>query len=74
MGGLPACAPTALFVAVTGTLEAMRTWLKHYKSPQINSFGFGEKCEDREYAETIATECHEHWRKLVQEHGARTTV
>lgn len=61
-------------VHLPGALGALRRWLKYYKSPQVNSFAFGEKCQTRDYAINIVEDCHEHWKTLVKRQGQNPTV
>lgn len=54
-------------VQMPGAVEALHHWLKYYKSPDINEFGFEGKAQNRHFAEEVLEETHVEWKKLVEE-------
>ena len=52
-----------------GAVEALHRWLKYYKLPVVNTFGFDGRPQNREFAEGIVEETHEQWRHLVEARG-----
>ena len=48
-----------------GAINALRTWLRLYKLPVVNSFVFDGEARDRAFAEGLVEETHGHWQSLV---------
>lgn len=59
-------------VHLPGTVDALHTWLKLYKSRDgiINRFAFEGKPQGRKFAEELVEETHEDWLALVEEVSA----
>eukprot|EP00937_MAST-01D_sp_MAST-1D-sp2_P000298 g298.t1 len=55
---------------IPGCITAIHDWLRDYKAPKINEYGFDGQCMDRAFAEAAIQETHEFWEKLVAEKGA----
>ena len=58
-----------VFVHMPGCVEALHRWLKYYKSPVINTFGFGGAAQSREFAESLIDETHRQWEELLLQRG-----
>ena len=59
---------------IPGCITAVHDWLRDYKAPKINEYGFDGQCMDRAFAEAAIAETHEFWEKLVAEKGGRAVV
>lgn len=59
---------------IPGCINAIRDWLRDYKLPKINEYGYDGKCMNREFAESVIAETHEFWKQLVDERGGMATV
>lgn len=57
-----------------GCIQAIHDWLRDYKLPQVNRFGYDGKCLGREFAEAVVAETHEFWKLLIDERGGQATV
>lgn len=57
-----------------GCIQAIHDWLRDYKLPQVNRFGYEGKCLGREFAEAVVAETHEFWKLLIEERGGQATV
>lgn len=57
-----------------GCINAIRDWLRDYKLPQVNQYGYDGKCLGREFAESVVAETHEFWKLLIEERGGQATV
>lgn len=51
-----------------GAVEAIHLWLRDYKSPKVNEFGFDGACQNRDYAMGVVEETHEFWKALIKRH------
>jgi inorganic pyrophosphatase len=56
-------------VHMPGATTALHRWLRFYKTPTINEFGFNGRYQNRAFAESIVEETHHQWEKLVEERG-----
>ncbi len=63
-----------LHVHLPGCVEAIHSWLKHYKTPAVNTFAFDGKIQDRKFAEQVIEETHQEWRHLIEDRGKSATV
>jgi hypothetical protein len=63
-----------LHVHLPGCVEAIHRWLKHYKTPEINTFAFDGKIQDRKFALDVIEETHLEWRRLIDERGKSATI
>ncbi|KAF1327288.1 Inorganic pyrophosphatase, partial [Globisporangium splendens] len=57
-----------------GCITAIHDWLRDYKLPQVNAYGYEGKCMGREFAEAVVAETHEFWKLLIEERGGQATV
>ncbi|KAJ0393251.1 hypothetical protein ATCC90586_000533 [Pythium insidiosum] len=57
-----------------GCIQAIHDWLRDYKLPQVNRFGYEGKCLGRDFAEAVVAETHEFWKLLIEERGGQATV
>ncbi|ETV93681.1 hypothetical protein H310_12448 [Aphanomyces invadans] len=57
-----------------GCISAIHDWLRDYKLPHVNVFGYEGKCMNRDFAESVVAETHEFWKMLVDERGNAATV
>lgn len=57
-----------------GCIAAIHDWLRDYKLPQVNAYGYEGKCLGRDFAESVVAETHEFWKLLVEERGGQATV
>ncbi|TMW58177.1 hypothetical protein Poli38472_011765 [Pythium oligandrum] len=57
-----------------GCISAIHDWLRDYKLPQVNRFGYDGKCLGRDFAEAVVAETHEFWKLLIEERGGQATV
>ena len=59
---------------IPGCISAIRDWLRDYKLPKINEYGYDGKCMNREFAEAVVTETHGFWKTLISQRGGMATV
>ena len=52
-----------------GAIDALRTWLRLYKLPVVNSFVFDGAARDRAFALALVEETHGYWQALVTGDG-----
>lgn len=57
-----------------GCIAAIHDWLRDYKLPQVNAYGYEGKCMGRDFAEAVVAETHEFWKLLIEERGGQATV
>jgi inorganic pyrophosphatase len=57
-----------------GCISAIHDWLRDYKLPQVNKYGFDGKCMNRDFAEAVVAETHEFWKLLIEERGGQALV
>jgi inorganic pyrophosphatase len=57
-----------------GCITAIHDWLRDYKLPSVNKFGYDGKCMNRDFAESVVAETHEFWKVLVAQRGGHATV
>jgi inorganic pyrophosphatase len=57
-----------------GCIAAIHDWLRDYKLPQVNKYGYEGKCMGRDFAEAVVAETHEFWKLLIEERGGQATV
>lgn len=57
-----------------GCINAIRDWLRDYKTPKVNQYGYEGKCMNRDFAEAVVAETHEFWNSLIEERGSKATV
>lgn len=58
-----------LEVHIPGAVDALREWLRLYKSPSINQFAFDGEAKNRSYAVKIIEETHQYWKNLILSRG-----
>lgn len=63
-----------VFVHMPGAVEALHHWLRHYKTPVLNEFGYDGVPQNRAFSEALIEETHEAWEKLIVERGSAATV
>ena len=59
---------------IPGCITAIHDWLRDYKSPTINEYGFDGQCLNRAFAEAAVEETHEFWKTLVATKGGDAVV
>ncbi|CAI5716644.1 unnamed protein product [Peronospora destructor] len=57
-----------------GCITAIHDWLQDYKLPQVNKYGYDDKCMGRDFAEATVAETHEFWKLLIEQRGGQATV
>ncbi|KAF1786005.1 PH domain-like [Phytophthora cactorum] len=57
-----------------GCITAIHDWLRDYKLPQVNKYGYDDKCMGRDFAEATVAETHEFWKLLIEQRGGQATV
>jgi inorganic pyrophosphatase len=59
---------------IPGCITAIHDWLRDYKAPTINEYGFDGQCLNRAFAEAAVEETHEFWKQLVAKKGGDAVV
>lgn len=57
-----------------GCIMAIHDWLRDYKLPSVNKYGYEGKCMGRDFAECVVAETHEFWKHLIEARGGQATV
>lgn len=59
---------------IPGCINAIRDWLRDYKYPKVNAYGYDGKCMSKGFAEAVVEETHGFWKDLIAKQGGQATV